>query len=83
MYSAAQVVALGTDEATLRRRADAIGREVGELRANGLAGSPDEIVDRIGALAEVGTQRIYLQVLDLADLDHLEEIASTVLPQLG
>lgn len=81
-YSAAQVVCLGRDEATLRRRADAIGREVDELRENGLAGSPDEVVDKIGAFAEVGTERIYLQVLDLSDLEHLEDIATEVLRQL-
>ena len=47
-----------------------------------LAGSADEIVDRIGAFGEVGTQRLYLQVLDLADLDHLADIADGVLRQL-
>ncbi|PRY58203.1 F420-dependent oxidoreductase-like protein [Knoellia remsis] len=83
VLSAAQVLCLGADEATLRRRADAIGREVDELRENGFAGSPDEIVDRIGRFAEVGTTRFYLQVLDLSDLDHIEEFAATVVPQLS
>ena len=46
------------------------------------AGSPDEIVDKIGRYAGVGTGRIYLQVLDLHDLDHLELIASNVMNQL-
>ncbi|HET8594747.1 MAG TPA: LLM class F420-dependent oxidoreductase, partial [Intrasporangium sp.] len=78
--SAAQVVCLGRDEATVRRRAAAIGREVVELRANGLAGTPDEVVDKIQSFAKVGADRIYLQVLDLADLDHLVDIAETVLP---
>ncbi|HEX5967799.1 MAG TPA: LLM class F420-dependent oxidoreductase, partial [Intrasporangium sp.] len=82
VYSAAQVVVLGDDEATLRRRAGAIGRRVEELRGNGLAGSAGEIVDRIGAFAEVGASRIYLQVLDLSDLDHVEQIADGVLRQL-
>jgi len=81
-WSAAQVVCLGNDETTLRRRADAIGRDVDELRTNGLAGSADEIVDRIGTFAEVGTQRIYLQVLDLSDVDHLAQIADGVLRQV-
>jgi F420-dependent oxidoreductase-like protein len=81
--SAAQVVCLGSDEATLARRAAAIGREVGELRANGLAGSAGEVVDRIGAFAEVGAERLYLQVLDLSDLDHLADIADGVLRQLS
>ena len=82
VYSVAQVVALGQDAATLRRRADAIGREVDELRSNGLAGSADEIVDKIGTFAEIGASRIYLQVLDLSDLDHLAEIAGEVQRQL-
>ncbi len=82
-YSVAQVVCLGRDESAVRRRADAIGRDVAELRANGLAGSPDEVLDRIGAFSEAGASRVYLQVLDLADLDHLADIADTVLPQVS
>jgi F420-dependent oxidoreductase-like protein len=81
--SAAQVVCLGNDEATLGRRAAAIGRDVDELRENGLAGSASEIVDRIGAFTEVGAERLYLQVLDLSDLDHLADIADGVLRQLA
>lgn len=81
-FSAAQVVCCGKDEATLARRAAAIGREVPELRENGLAGSPAEIVDKIGKFAEAGMSTIYLQVLDLSDIGHLEEIAAGVLPQV-
>ncbi|KUP97675.1 LLM class F420-dependent oxidoreductase [Thermobifida cellulosilytica] len=83
VYSAAQVVCVGRDEAEVARRAAAIGREVDELRVNGLAGSPDEVVDKIGRFAEIGTERIYLQVLDLSDLDHLELIADRVAAQLA
>lgn len=81
--SAALVVAVGKDEAELARRADAIGRQVPELRANGVAGTPAEAVDTIGRWRELtGVSRLYLQVLDLSDLDHLELIASTVMAQL-
>ncbi|MCZ2525535.1 LLM class F420-dependent oxidoreductase [Streptomyces sp. HB2AG] len=83
VYSNALVVCAGKDEAEVARRAAAIGREPGELRANGLAGTPDEIVDRIGRFAEAGSSRIYLQILDLQDLDHLELVSSRVMPQLG
>ena len=76
------MVCCGKDEATLSRRAAAIGRDVADLRANGLAGSPAEIVDKIGAFAEAGAQTCYLQVLDLDDLDHLADIAAAVLPQV-
>ena len=45
--SAAQVVCCGADEAEVARRARAIGREVDELRTNGAAGTPDEVVARL------------------------------------
>jgi F420-dependent oxidoreductase-like protein len=80
--SAAQTVACGKDEAEVARRAAAIGREPAEARANGLAGTPAEIVDKIGQFAEVGTSTVYLQVLDLSDRDHLELLASEVLRQV-
>jgi F420-dependent oxidoreductase-like protein len=82
VYSAAQVVCLGRDEAEFARRAKAIGREPADLRANGVAGTPAEAVERITRFAELGAKRIYLQLLDLSDLDHLELIASDVLPHV-
>ena len=81
-YSNALVLCCGATDADVRRRADAIGRDTDDLRANGLAGTPAEVVDRIGQYAELGAQRIYLQTLDLDDLDHLELVASEVLPQV-
>lgn len=84
IYSAAFAVCAGGDEAQISRRADAIGREVDELRANTpLVGTPAEIVDRLGPFAEAGVQRVYLQLLDAADLDHLELFASEVMRQVG
>lgn len=82
VYSNALVACVGRDEAEVARRAAAIGRQVDELRTNGLAGTPAEVVDRIGQYAAAGSQRMYLQILDLADLDHLELIASEVQSQL-
>jgi F420-dependent oxidoreductase-like protein len=83
VYSNALVVAVGKDDAEVARRAAAIGRDVEELKANGLAGSPAEVVDKIGRYAEQGSTRFYLQVLDLSDLEHLELIAAQVKPQVG
>ncbi|MEV2277279.1 LLM class F420-dependent oxidoreductase [Nocardiopsis sp. NPDC049922] len=83
VYSAAQVLCVGRDEPEIARRADRIGREVSELRRNGLAGTPDELVDQLGAFAGIGAERVYLQVLDMSDLDHLELVADKVVPQLG
>jgi alkanesulfonate monooxygenase SsuD/methylene tetrahydromethanopterin reductase-like flavin-dependent oxidoreductase (luciferase family) len=80
VYSAAQVVCCGGTEAEVTARARAIGREVDELRTNGLCGSPEEVVAKLATYAGAGAQRIYLQILDLADLDHLALIAESVLP---
>ncbi|KAB1160130.1 LLM class F420-dependent oxidoreductase [Micromonospora sp. DT46] len=81
-WSNALVLCCGRDDAEVARRAAAIGREPDELRENGLAGTPAEVVDKIGRYAEIGSERLYLQVLDLADLDHLELVAAEVKPQL-
>ena len=82
VYSAAQTVCCGRDEAELARRAEATGEQLAELRRSGLAGSPAEIVDKLGRFAAAGAERVYLQVLDLHDLDHLELIAAEVMPQV-
>ncbi|MCW2698648.1 MAG: putative reductase [Blastococcus sp.] len=82
IYSSALVVCVGRDEAEFARRAEAIGREPDELRSNGVAGTPAEAVETLGRYAEAGAQRVYLQVLDLADLDHLDLVAAEVAPQL-
>ena len=74
VHSAAQVVCVGRDDATVRRRAQAIGRDVDDLVENAIAGTFEQARDRFGRLAEAGMARAYLQVLDLADLDHLADL---------
>jgi F420-dependent oxidoreductase-like protein len=81
-YSVAQTVCCGRDTAELERRAAAIGRPLSQLRAHGVAGTPAEVTDRIGQFGEIGADGVYLQVLDLDDIDHLELIAAEVLPQV-
>ena len=81
-YSAALTVCCGRDDAEVRRRAEAIGRDLQELRDDGVAGTPAECVETIGRYASVGAERVYLQVLDLADLDHLDLLAAEVMPQV-
>jgi F420-dependent oxidoreductase-like protein len=81
-YSVAQTVCCGKDEAEFSRRAAAIGMEPAGIRENGLGGTPGEVAAKIAEFAEIGAERVYLQVLDLSDLDHLALIASDVVPQL-
>ncbi len=77
-YSAAAAVCLGADETEFRRRAADIGREPAELRENAVAGTPDEVAATLSRWAEAGAERLYLQVLDLGDVDHLDAIAALV-----
>ena len=80
-YSVAQTVCCGKDEAEFRRRAAAIGRTPDEMREHGLGGTPGEVAAKIAEYAGIGAERVYLQVLDLGDLDHLALIASDVVPR--
>jgi F420-dependent oxidoreductase-like protein len=82
-YSAAFVVCAGRDTAETARRAAAIGRDLDELRSNSpLVGTPDEIVQQLGRFAEIGVQRVYLQLLDISDMEQLQLFASEVMRQL-
>jgi F420-dependent oxidoreductase-like protein len=79
----ALVVCCGSDEAEFRRRAEAIGRDPDEVRTNGAAGLPDEVVEKLHAFAEAGAETAYLQLLDLTDLDHVRLLAAEVMPKVA
>jgi F420-dependent oxidoreductase-like protein len=81
-YSVALVVCVGEDEAQVRRRAEAIGRDVDELRRHGVCGTPAEAVARLREWRGAGAERAYLQVLDLDDLDHIALLGRDVLGQV-
>ncbi|OJF15119.1 LLM class F420-dependent oxidoreductase [Couchioplanes caeruleus] len=82
-FSSTAVLCVGRDDAEVARRAAAIGREVEEMRGHGgIVGTPDQAVDILGRYAEAGASRMYLQLLDLSDLHHLDLVATAVAPQL-
>ncbi len=81
-YSVAQVLCVGANDAEVARRAQSIGREVDELIQNGAAGSPAQVLDKIASFAEAGATRMYLQVLDMDDLDHIHLLAEEVMKVL-
>ncbi|HVF03237.1 MAG TPA: LLM class F420-dependent oxidoreductase [Frankiaceae bacterium] len=82
VLSNAQMLCCGRTDAELARRAERTRHDLGLLRDTQLAGTPNEIVDRLGAYADAGATRTYLQLLDLHDPEHLELVAAEVLPQL-
>ncbi|MCD2189107.1 LLM class F420-dependent oxidoreductase [Actinomycetospora soli] len=82
--SVAHTLVVGKDGTAVARRAQELGVDAEQLADNPLAGTPAQIVDALGTWRErTGIRRVYLQVLDLADLDTVELVASEVAPQLG
>ena len=74
-------VIFGRTDAEVSRKLGGEPRE--QLRARGLiVGTPPEIVEQLGSLAEAGVQRVMLQWLEVDDIDSLETLARTILPQL-
>lgn len=82
VHSVALVACCGINDNDTRRRATRIGRDVEELKENGLAGTPAEILARLESVAQLGVTRVYLQFLDVDDLDHVALWASDVLPNV-
>jgi alkanesulfonate monooxygenase SsuD/methylene tetrahydromethanopterin reductase-like flavin-dependent oxidoreductase (luciferase family) len=80
VYSMASTLCVGSDEAEYRRRAEAIGEDPVESRSRPFFGTVAEVTDTIGNWAAAGVQRAYLQVLDLADLDHIALAGAEILP---
>jgi F420-dependent oxidoreductase-like protein len=81
-YSAALILCCGRDDAEVKRRAEAIGHDADRLRGAQAAGTVSEVVDIVGRYAEAGAVRLYLQTLDLSDIDHLELVATEVARQV-
>ena len=82
IFSAAQTICVGADDAEFQRRAAAIGRDPAQLR-QGPGGTPAEVAGHLRRYADAGASRVYLQFLDLSDLDHLRLIAEAVVPRLS
>jgi len=82
VYSTALIVCVGKTDADIKRRAAFLGREVDELKENGVCGTPAEAIEKLQSWKAVGAERAYLQVLDLTDFDQLDLIASEVMPEI-
>ena len=76
--SCAVVACCGENDADFERRAKAIGQDPAQLRANQLGGTTDEVKARAAEYEAAGAERLYLQVLDLHDLEHLDVLAATL-----
>jgi F420-dependent oxidoreductase-like protein len=87
--SAAVTLCCGADTAEIKRRAEAITSAVAgwknpaEIIQDGAAGTPGQVLERLQAFKDAGARRVYLQLFDLADLDHLRLVAEEVLSKLA
>jgi F420-dependent oxidoreductase-like protein len=82
-FSLAMSTFAGANDAEVERRAASIGRSLEQVRASAsIVGGPDEVAERMAAYAERGVDRVYLQLLDLQDVDHVEFLGAAVLPHL-
>jgi F420-dependent oxidoreductase-like protein len=81
-FTVASVVAVGTNDAEFERRARESGQEPAQARANAIAGTPAEAVERIKEFEKAGAETVYLQYHTLDDVEHLELIAAEILPHL-
>ncbi|MBM7082463.1 LLM class F420-dependent oxidoreductase [Micromonospora humidisoli] len=82
VLSAGIVVAIGRTDAEAHRRAAPLHVKSALPPEDPVVGSPAQLVDRIGEFAAIGATRVHLRLIELDDLDHLELIATEVLPQL-
>ena len=71
-------VCCAEDSVTLSRRAAAIGRDLGQFRS--AAGSPVEVASRLETYAMFGVESVYLQIMDLGDLEHICVLGERLAP---
>jgi F420-dependent oxidoreductase-like protein len=79
--SAVLPVACGATAAEAQHRAGVMGSEL--MRSTAATGSPAEVTERIGALAEAGADTVYLHIYDIHDLDHIALLGAEVLPHVA
>ena len=81
--SVALPTVVATDDAEYLRRLAAIDADADTFADVNIAGSPDAAVEKLLRLRVLGADRVYLQLVDLRDLEHLELIAAEVLPHVS
>jgi len=74
---------VGSDEAAIERRAQAIGRTRAEFDdGTNIVGTPEQVAEKVERLRALGAERVYFQLMDLRDVDHADQIGAEVLPLL-
>jgi F420-dependent oxidoreductase-like protein len=82
MSATAQVICGATQEEA-QRRLQSLGPPGERMLANGVVGTPADVIASLEGLANEGCETVYLHIFDIDDLDHLRLIGSEVVPQLA
>ena len=86
-FSSVVTLCCGTSSGEIAQRKKVIAaKSGGDFNGhldNGATGTPAQVAERLHAFKEAGADRVYLQLFDLTDLDHLRLVAEKVLPQLS
>ncbi|MFC4138200.1 MULTISPECIES: LLM class F420-dependent oxidoreductase [unclassified Microbacterium] len=73
----------GATESDIRRRAEAAGRTLDDVRRSAaVVGDADAIAERIDGLRALGVDRIHFQLMDLRDTEHIDYLGGEVLPRV-
>ena len=80
--SVALPTVVAANDADYQRRLAAIDADPDTFADVNVAGTPAAAVEKIQRLRDLGADRVYLQLVDLRDLEHLELVASEVLPHV-
>ncbi|MFC9559181.1 LLM class F420-dependent oxidoreductase [Agromyces sp. NPDC056965] len=80
--SVALPTVVATSDAEYRRRLAAIGADPATFADVNIAGTPAAAVEKVLRLRDLGADRVYLQLVDLRDLEHLALIGAEVLPHV-
>jgi F420-dependent oxidoreductase-like protein len=81
-FSAATTICCGENDTDLQRRAAKTGQPLENLRQYATAGTPAEVVSRLGEFSAAGAESVYLQLLDMDDLDQIGLLGEEVLPNI-
>jgi F420-dependent oxidoreductase-like protein len=93
-FSVMTTTVVGGDQAELERRVSAVGRLWGDDRpaaevlaekrdGEWIAGTVDEVVERLRGLREAGVERVMLQHLDHADVEMVDLLGTELAPRVA
>jgi F420-dependent oxidoreductase-like protein len=80
--SATHQVICGATQTEAERRLERLGPPGARMLANGVVGTPSDVIAAMERLAEEGAETVYLHIFDIDDLDHIRLIGSEVVPQV-